>query len=322
VADPASSAELKEAAARRLAVLAAAEAHGHPLVPQAHPATWWGIRAATRSELPIRPAGEPVTLTASALDTLLTCPAKWFLEREAAGEELATQSQGFGNVVHALADRIAKGELAGTDDLMPYVDQVWGQMTFRTPWSSAKERAEVEAALQRFVTWHNRPGARTVVGTEESLTAEVTLPDGQRVVLRGYADRIELDEDGRVVVVDLKTGKYPFTKQQVAEHAQLGVYQLAVEAGAADHLLGEHGPGRSGGAELWQLRIDRAGAPLVQAQAPQPADEHGVTQVEQQLMEAAEIVRSERLVARGGDHCRNCSFHALCPVQGAGTVLS
>jgi hypothetical protein len=124
------------------------------------------------------------------------------------------------------------------------------------------------------------------------------------------------------VVVDLKTGKYPFTKQQVAEHAQLGVYQLAVEAGAADHLLGEHGPGRSGGAELWQLRIDRAGAPLVQAQDPQPADEHGVTQVQQQLMEATEIVRSERLVARGGEHCRNCSFHALCPVQGAGTVLS
>ena len=45
------------------------------------------------------------------------------------------------------------------------------------------------------------------------MTAEVTLPDGQVVRLHGYADRLELDEDGRVVVVDLKTGKYMPTGQ-------------------------------------------------------------------------------------------------------------
>ena len=39
----------------------------------------------------------------------------------------------------------------------------------------------------------------------------MTLPDGQVVRLHGYADRLELDEDGRVVVVDLKTAKYPPT---------------------------------------------------------------------------------------------------------------
>ena len=43
------------------------------------------------------------------------------------------------------------------------------------------------------------------------MRAEVTLPDGQVVRLHGYADRLELDEDGRVVVVDLKTSKYPPT---------------------------------------------------------------------------------------------------------------
>ena len=84
-------------------------------------------------------------------------------------------------------------------------------MEFRTPWSRAREREAVAAALARFVAWHHRPGARTVVATEPKLRAEVTLPDGQVVRLHGYADRLELDEDGRVVVVDLKTGKYPPT---------------------------------------------------------------------------------------------------------------
>ena len=41
----------------------------------------------------------------------------------------------------------------------------------------------------------------------------MTLPDGEQVALRGYADRLELDDDGRVVVVDLKTGKYPPDRQ-------------------------------------------------------------------------------------------------------------
>ena len=91
---------------------------------------------------------------------------------------------------------------------MPLVDEVWGRMEFRTPWSRAREREAVDAALARFVAWHQRPGARTVVATEPRMPAEVTLPDGQVVRLHGYADRLELDEDGRVVVVDLKTSKY------------------------------------------------------------------------------------------------------------------
>ncbi len=62
----------------------------------------------------------------------------------------------------------------------------------------------------------------------------MTLPDGQVVRLHGYADRLELDEDGRVVVVDLKTGKYKPTGPEVERHSQLGLYQLAVDHGAAD----------------------------------------------------------------------------------------
>ena len=41
------------------------------------------------------------------LQSLLDCPAKWFLEREAGGERVSTSSQGFGTVVHAIADRLA-----------------------------------------------------------------------------------------------------------------------------------------------------------------------------------------------------------------------
>jgi RecB family exonuclease len=318
LADPEQPEPLREAAARRLRLLAETDVHGRPVAASADPGTWWGLREPTRSDQPVRPAAEPLTLSASALEGLLTCPAQWFLRREAGGEVVSSTSQGFGKVVHAIAERIASDDLATTDDLMSLVDEVWGRMEFRTPWSRAREREAVEAALARFVAWHQRPGARTVVATEPRMQAEVTLPDGQVVRLHGYADRLELDEDGRVVVVDLKTGKYPPTGPEVERHSQLGLYQLAVDNGAADELVGR--PSTSGGAELVQLRIGDT-LPKVQLQPP-PAPGHGVRLIEEQLVEATAALRAEEFVARPGAHCERCTFQAICPDKAAGTVLS
>ncbi len=329
VADPGTGPALREAAVRRLADLAlltdgpvAAAGPRRPLVPAADPATWWGVRPRTHAAIPVRDPEAPLRISASALESLLDCPAKWFLEREAAGETASTSAQGFGLVVHALADRVAKGEVAETDDLMGYVDRVWSQLAFRTPWTAAKERAEVERALDRFLAWHRRPGARTVVATEQRLQAEVTI-GAERIVLRGYADRLELDEAGRVVVVDFKTTKYPPPDKDLPANPQLGLYQLAVDHGAADHLLDpEHRPGRAGGAELVQLRRSVRGEVKVQHQPPQEPGPSGFTAAEEQVAEAVGRLRTEQFHARPGDHCDHCGFHTMCPAKGTGTVLS
>ncbi|WP_121255551.1 ATP-dependent helicase [Nocardioides ferulae] len=325
LADPAQPEPLREAAARRLRRLADVEVQGRPVAPAADPATWWGLRALTRGERPVRPSDQPLTISASVLEGLLTCPAQWFLRREAGGEVVSSASQGFGKVVHAIAERVAAlppGSPVDVEaDLMPLVDEVWGRMEFRTPWSRAREREAVAAALARFVAWHQRPGARTVLATEPRMRAEVTLPGGEMVRLHGYADRLELDEDGRVVVVDLKTGKYPPTGPEVERHAQLGLYQLAVDHGAAAPFLpdgADPGAVRAGGAELVQLRHGDE-LPKVQRQA---APREGVRLVEEQLAQAAAVLRSEQFVARPGPHCDRCSFHALCPDKAAGSVLS
>src|SRR4029079_2538859 len=136
------------------------------------PASWWGIRPRTTAPRPLRPADEPLTMSATMLESLLTCPTRWFLEQEAGGVQETSAAQGFGLVVHALADRIGKGELSPSDDLMALVDEVWGQLSFRTPWSGDKERAEVQAALDRFVRWQAGTG-REVLGTEHRLRTEV-----------------------------------------------------------------------------------------------------------------------------------------------------
>jgi superfamily I DNA/RNA helicase/RecB family exonuclease len=314
---------LREAAAARLARLTREHRSGLVRVPGADPATWWGTHPWTAGEEPLRPVDEPVAISASALTSLSLCPAQWFLNREAGAERATTQAQGFGNVVHSLADRIGRGDepIAGqtrdevVDALMTHVDEVWGQIPFRTPWSSGREREEVRHALDRFLVKHEA-AARELLHTEVALRAEVELPDGQRVLLHGYADRLELDAEGRVVVVDLKTGKGTPTQAEIAEHPQLGLYQLAVENGAVQGFT------EPGGAELWQLRQEVGGAMRVQPQPAQEPDADGVRIIDRQLMEAAGRLRSEEFPARPGTHCAYCAFERFCPARTAGTVLT
>ena len=325
-ASPQTSPALRAAAVRRLAALATTRVGGGTPAPWADPATWWGVHDRTLASAPVRPEQEPVTLSASSLQGLLECPARWFLEREAGGRDRANQAQGFGQVVHALVERVGNGELPAdvdVDELMVHVDSVWPQIAFRTPWSGDRERAAVRDALERFLTWAQRPGARTVLAVEQPLTAVVELPDGGETVrLHGYADRLELDEAGRVVVVDFKTTKYPPTGSQ-EDNAQLGLYQLAVAAGAVDDLPGVPEQGaRPGGAELVQLRADGEHGAKVQPQSPLDAD-GGQAAIHDQLALAVQRVRREEFPAvPDPGRCRTCSFQALCPALNRGTVLS
>ncbi|NEE05191.1 PD-(D/E)XK nuclease family protein, partial [Streptomyces sp. SID7499] len=97
------------------------------------------------------------------------------------------------------------------------------------------------------------------------------------VRIRGSMDRVEQDAEGRAYVVDFKTGKGAPTKDEVAAHPQLAVYQLAVREGAVDEVFDGERP-EAGGAELVQLRQPapkKEGGdafPKVQAQEP-PAGE-------------------------------------------------
>ena len=155
--DPRVSDTLREAAARRLARLAAlADEDGRPLVPSAHPYRWWGMFEPTESKVPLRDRDQPVVLSGSALDQLAnTCALQWFLGREVKADAPATAAQGFGNVVHVLADEVASGRTpADLAVLMERLDTVWNALAFDAPWKSAQEKDNARVALERFLKWH------------------------------------------------------------------------------------------------------------------------------------------------------------------------
>ncbi|MGP3774121.1 ATP-dependent helicase [Streptomyces sp. SDT5-1] len=319
--DPRVSEGLREAAARRLARLAAlSDDDGRPLVPAAHPYRWWGMYEPTESKVPLRDRDKPVVLSGSALDQLAnTCALQWFLGREVKADAPATAAQGFGNVVHVLADEVASGRTpADLDVLMERLDSVWDSLAFDAPWKSAQEKDNARAALERFLQWHvmDRAG-RTAVASEHDF--DVTLEAGSyEVRIRGSMDRVERDTDGRAYVVDFKTGKQAPSAADVARHPQLAVYQLAVHEGAVDDAFDGVRP-HPGGAELVQLRQGAAkkdgGETLPKVQAQEPLEGEWIGDL---LATAAGKVLDERFVPTAGQHCTHCAFRASCSARPEG----
>ncbi len=288
-------------------------------VPAADPDRWWGVHETSEAGTPVRPAADPLALSGSALDGLMGCPLRWFLAREAGGRTASTVAQGFGSLVHGLAEAVVRGEVeADVDAMVAHLDEVWDQLDFAVPWASVAERREAEAAIARLVAWHTADRGREVLAVEHEFSVRLTV-GGDEVVLRGFMDRVERDTEGRVVVVDFKTGKGTPRDKDVAAHPQLGAYQVAVRAGAAAEIAGTDAP--PGGAELVHLRRDVHGKVKVQHQ-PAPADGDEWV-ADEQLAQAVRTVRGEDFVATIGRACDYCEFRAVCPAQPEGaTVVS
>jgi superfamily I DNA/RNA helicase/RecB family exonuclease len=312
--DPRGSEAMRRAAAARLARLAVAvDDEGLPLAPAASPDRWWGLVPSTASETPVLPAGEPVRLSGTSLSGLDTCPLRWFLEHEVHAESPTSTAMGFGGVLHALAHEVATGRTpADLDVLMARLDRVWSQLAYDAPWQSRQQHDEARAALERFLRWHSASRGRELVATEVGFDVPVEAGSGElsaTVRLRGYMDRVELDEEGRVHVVDLKTGKSLPSAKELASHAQLGTYQLAVRAGA---LEGRTETREVGGAELVMLRLDGPDGPKV---PQQPALPEGRTWVEDLLDTAVRQVLTESFPPRPQERCDRCAFRSACPAQ-------
>jgi len=314
--DPAASPELREAAAERLTRLAAlTDDDGVPLVPAAHPQRWWGMADATGNAVPVREPEQPLRLSGSALEQVGSCALQWFLGREVKAEGASSAAQGFGNVVHVLADEVGSGRApAELGVLMERLDTVWDALAFDAPWKSEQEKGEARAALERFLRWHADERGRVVAATEHPFEVELEA-GGHTVRIRGSMDRVEREEPGGAAfVVDFKTGKRLVSGPDLRTHPQLGVYQLAVREGALDDLEAFAGERpQPGGAELVQLRQaagkDQDDHPKVQAQ-PSIADDSGW--IEGLLVEAADRIVNERFVPTVGPGCDHCSFRRSC----------
>ena len=234
VCDPDRPRDERNAAAAELARLATAGVRG------ANPDDWWGL-AALSDAGPVADPSRPVPVSPSRIESFLRCELRALLAGLGARESDEIGAS-LGTLIHEVA-AIAPPNA----DLPTYerlLDERWHVLDFGASWLAAHERERAQTMLAKLVDWLRRTrGELDLVAREQDF--DVVVGDAR---LQGRVDRLERDADGRVVVIDLKTGKSK--ADDPPANPQLGAYQLAVESGGFGESV------RSGGARLVQLGTD------------------------------------------------------------------
>lgn len=313
--DGEASAGLRRAAALQLAELAVqTTSEGSTSFPAAQPELWWGMHGSSSGAPAV---ADTIRITGSALDTLLECPRRWFLSRKAMGESARQSRASLGDVVHLIAREAATAGLSA-DEMHAKLDEIWTRIPFEAEWLSVSERSEIDAAVDRFATYHQAT-ASDLIAVEQPFRVEMEV-DGQKVELVGVVDRLERGADGRVRVVDLKTGRRLLKDKDVADNAQLGVYQLATQLGGFDDVA----PNVSGVSAPALLMLRHGdGLPEMATQAsiddsPTLNDEEllvGPTWVHDQVAAGVRIIKSGQFDAVECGSCRFCPFQVSCPAM-------
>ncbi|WP_374200304.1 ATP-dependent helicase [Arthrobacter sp. M4] len=336
-------------AARVLATLA----NSVPPVPGAHPESWWGLMPLS-SEGPVVPAGGTVAVSPSKVETVHKSPLDWFVQ--AAGGEAATDfARSLGTLVHSIAQDFP--EASGAEYVAELLRR-WPSLGMKDTWEGKLDFRRAEAMVRKLAQYIvlMRSEGRSLIGVEQDFavrlpdvplpavpspgettsspaprepfpdegsiadTAESNEAAARQAVLRGQVDRLEIDAEGRLVIVDLKTGRRQPGKAELAQHPQLGAYQAAV-------LLGAFGQGASpstpGGAVLAQLGTSAKGPGVQQQEALSPGDNWALELVtEASVLMSAASFEARHQPGQGSHGGRGCRLPDICPLCARGKQVT
>ena len=296
--------ELRQEAARQLARLAEAGVSG------AHPAQWWGL-AEPSSSGPIRdPAAGPVPIRPSKFEAYTECQLRALLTELGATDATDEAAASLGTLIHSVAEQAPDD--ATEQQLVELLEAGWAEIDFGAQWHADQERVRAQRMLAELARWLSGSRDRLrLVAKEAGFSVQVG-----EALLSGKVDRLERDSDGRLVVIDFKTGKSRYPEKDLAGHPQLAAYQVAVtEGGFTDGT-----PAESGGASLVQLSAantrgsEQQQGPL--AESDEPGWVHG------KLAEIASALRANSVTANPGKACDRCAVRRCCPVQDDGRQVT
>ncbi len=254
------------------------------------------------------PVPAPRSLSPSKASAFTTCPLAFRFAAIDRIPEPATWHTALGTLVHAALERLfwhhragrrtpaaARAELAAAWDAMA-LDPEIAAIGLGTA-EVAALLAEGAGMLERYFELE-QPDVVNEVATEVVLEADVG-----DVRLRGIVDRLDLEPDGSLTVVDYKTGRVPAPSAEQARLAGVQLYALLCQ-----HVLGRR-PGR---VRLLYLR----GPVSIEAE---PTDQQlsGVERRTAALWSAiSRACAHDDFRPRPSPLCGWCHFRPLCPAHG------
>jgi len=300
---PALVAELRsqlngEHAQEAAAILSAMKAEGIYLADPAH----WIGSVPLSTDAPVINADLEVVVSPSGAESFVECGVKWFLQNNG-GSDGDSTAQVLGSAIHAFAAKMVQEPGTTKEDLIANLESSWKLIDPDSGWVSASHLENAVTMLEKFVEYH-RESKRTVVDAE--IRFDVKLG---RARIRGSVDRLEVEADGSLFIIDFKTGGTAISLKEAKENLQLASYQVGIaEGGFTQGTV-------SAGAELVYLGTSTAGATL------RPQHVIDVEATKEKLNEIAEGMGAAHFFATVNKRCKGCPVRKSCPVQNDGRTV-
>ena len=285
-------------------------------VPGANPDSWYGLLPLSTIE-PLTNLDEAdVVIRPSQLENFVKCPLHWFLNSHGGGDK--TFSANLGSLVHKALELGTQVDEAALWNL---VESKWHTLSFEADWlekAGERKAKKIISNMVQYLQKFDADGAK-VIGREVSFEFQT-----DHALVRGQVDRLELYPDGRVMIVDLKTGSKVFSAEEARENSQLGLYQLAFSAGAFTDLLDL--PSNADGNQITYDSLKLGGAKLLLVSGDKPTereqssveeDAESKSKLEAMISAATSgmAMTNQIFVAQIGNHCNNENEFGSCKIH-------
>jgi putative RecB family exonuclease len=252
----------------------------------------------------------PTALSPSRAGDFMQCPLLYRFRVVDRIVEQPTPAMARGTVVHAVLEHVfdlpaSLRTVAATQELL---GPQWERVRSSTPelaalfdGDAAGQAAWLAEARELIARWFLLEDPVRLEPAERELYVETTLDDG--LLLRGYVDRLDVAPDGRMRVVDYKTGRAPREAYEGKALFQMKFYALVLW--------------RLRGAVPALLQLVYLGNGEILRYAPEESELLATERKLKALWAAIErAATSGDWRASPGRLCDWCNHQALCPAKG------
>jgi superfamily I DNA/RNA helicase/RecB family exonuclease len=264
----------------------------------ADPRSWIGS-VPLSTEAPVIDGDQEVVVSPSGAESFIECGVKWFLQNNG-GTDGDSTAQVLGSAIHAFAAKMVQEPNTTRESLIASLESSWKLIDPDSGWVSASHLETAVTMLEKFVEYH-KVTPRTVVGAE--LRFDIKLG---RARIKGSVDRLEVEADGSLFIIDFKTGNTAISKDEAKKNLQLASYQLGIAEGGFTEGT------TSAGAELVYLGTGTAGATIRQQYTID------LVETKETIEKIGEGMAAAIFFATVNKRCKGCPVRNSCPVQSDG----
>ena len=283
---------LRHPGLKRYLVERAARAFQTDLFAGAAPAPAFISRTAEWLSLP--PAFPLNRLSATAVDSYELCPLQFKLEREWRIPRDVPAAMQYGASMHRVLrtyfDSVRQGRPLTEQAVLHLFREDLGQAVIEDPYQRELYDRQGIQQLTDFLAAARRAQAPKVLHTEEHF--EIRFAEA---TVAGRIDRIDDLGNGRVAIVDYKTGK-PRAQEDADESLQLSIYAIAAQ-------------------QKWGYQAERLVFYNLEENSlvSTVRDRLQLGQAKAKVEEVAHRIEDGEFDPKPGYHCRFCSYRNLCP---------